>query len=263
VLRPVTRGVYVVGGAPPTWHQSVAIATIALGGVASHRCAARLHRIDGFADAPVEVTLPRSGTRRHLDGVQLHWSRGMPPGMTTTVDSIRTTSVARTLVDLGSVVDDDLVEQALDDVQRRGFNLRWISETLQVSIRPGPTGCAALTRVLSRPDRSGPLPDSRFERLVERIGTLAGLPPAVRQFPVVVDGRVVAVIDVAWPELRLGLEADSELWHWGPRRGRAARLRHNRLAALGWEMIYASWQDVTDPTELMTTLSTAAARLRP
>jgi hypothetical protein len=32
------------------------------------------------------------------------------------------------------------------------------------------------------------------------------------------------------------------------------------LTAQGWEMIYASWQDVADPTELVRILATAAAR---
>ena len=59
VLRSVSQGIYVAGGAPRTWHQDVAVATVALGGVASHRCAARLHRLDGFSEAPVELTLPR------------------------------------------------------------------------------------------------------------------------------------------------------------------------------------------------------------
>jgi hypothetical protein len=260
VLRPVARGVYLVAGAPRSWEQQTVIATTALGGVASHRCAARLHRLDGFGDAPVELTLPRSGTRRHLDGVVLHWTRSMPPAMTTTVQGIRVTTLARTLADLGAVVDDDAVEQALDDALRRGFNLRWITETLDESLRPGPTGCAALLRVLARPDRAGALPDSRFERLAERVCALAGLPPPERQHRVVVEGRLIAVIDVAWPSFRLGLEADSELWHWGPRRGRVARQRHNRLTAQGWEMIYASWQDVADPAELVRNLSLAAAR---
>ena len=114
VLRPVARGVYLVAGAPRSWEQQTVIATTALGGVASHRCAARLHRLDGFADAPVELTLPRSGTRRHLDGVVLHWTRSMSPAMTTTVQGIRVTTLARTLADLGGIPDVALVTLATD-----------------------------------------------------------------------------------------------------------------------------------------------------
>jgi len=249
------RGVYVASGSPPTWKQDVLVATTATGGVASHRCAARLHRLDGFATAPVEVTVGAGGTRRELSIV--HRTPSLDRSMVTRLEGIPTTSIARTLVDLGAVVDDDRVEQALDDALRRGANLRWISQILDSSMRPGPTGWAALARVLARPDRTGPMPDSMFERLVERIVTAAGLPPPQRQVRVLHQGREVARIDAAWPHRRLGLEADSELWHWGPRRGRLARRRHNLLVAAGWQMTYASWQDTNDPDELIARLSAA------
>lgn len=249
VVRPTDRGVVVVSGAPVTWTQRVLIATTATGGVASHRCAARLHRLDGFADAPVELTMGPGGTRRA--GRLVHRTSTLDRTMLTEVASIPVTSIARTLVDLGAVVEDDRVEQALDDALRRGTNLRWVSETLDSSMRPGPTGCGALVRVLSRPDRRGPIPDSMFERLVERLLHGTGLPTPRRQHRVVVDGTVIARVDTAWPELMIGVEADSELWHWGPRRGRLARQRHNRLVAAGWRMSYASWQDVDDPSDLL------------
>ena len=112
------------------------------------------------------------------------------------------------------------------------------------------------------PARLARLPGSYFERLVERIARSAGIPAPVRQHPVVVDGRLIARIDVAWPQHMIGLEADSEMWHSGPRRGRIARARHNRLTSWGWEMIYASWQDTEDPTELIEQLRRAFARRR-
>ncbi len=252
------RGVYLAGGAPRTWLQSVLVATMATGGAASHRCAARLHRLDGFADAPVELTIGPGSTRRELGVV--HRTPTLDRSMVTSVSSVPVTSIARTLVDLGAVVDDDRVEQALDDALRRGTNLRWITETLDSSMRPGPSGCAALTRVLSRPDRQGPIPDSMFERLVERVLRQTGLPTPQRQFRVLGDDRIIARIDAAWPEAMVGLEADSELWHWGPRRGRRARQRHNRLVAAGWQMTYASWQDLTDPTDLISQLTVALNR---
>jgi len=207
------------------------------------------------------VTISYSGSRRAHEYI-VHRSRRLDARSIVIVDGIPTTSIARTLVDLGSVVDDDLVEQALDDALRRGFNLRWITETLERSMRPGPTGCAALQRVLARPDRSGPVPDSMFERLLERIVDKAELPAPLRQFTVVHDGRKIARVDAVWPELSVGLEADSELWHWGLRRGRRARVRHNQLTAAGWEMLYASWQDVDDPSELVEQLRSAIGRRR-
>ncbi len=250
VIRREHPGVFVVEGAPRTWRQGLLVATTALRGVASHRAAAQLHQLDGVEGAPLEVTIAHSGTRLVHDYVA-HRTRRFVTLPTTTVASIPVTTLARTLVDLGAVVDDDTVEQALDDALRRGTNMRWVTETLRAAARPGPTGVDALHRVLARPDRAGRIPDSRFERLVERIARSIGMPDPVRQHPVVIDGRRIARIDVAWPEHLVGLEADSEMWHSGPRRGRLARARHNRLTSWGWEMMYASWQDTEDPTELV------------
>ena len=259
LLRREHPGVFVVEGAPRTWRRDLLVATTALRGVASHRAAARLHRLDGVDTAPFEVTIAHSGTRLAHDYVT-HRTRRFDTLPTLIIDSIRVTTLARTLVDLGAVVDDDVVEQALDDALRRGVNMRWITETLRDAARSGPTGVDALHRVLARPDRVGRIPDSHFERLVERIARSAGIPAPVRQHPVVVDGRLIARIDVAWPEHLVGLEADSDMWHSGPRRGRLARARHNRLTSWGWEMIYASWQDTEDPTELIGTLRRQFAR---
>ncbi len=201
--RRVGRGVLVAPAAPRTWDQRVMIAVAACGGVASHRCAARLHRLDGFGDAPVEVTLERNGSPPS-GGVIAHRTTRWDPESITTISGIPAMSIARTLVDLGAVVDDDQVEQALDDALRQGCNLRWITQVLDSAMRPGPSGCAALRRVLARPDRSGPIPDSRFERLVERLVTTHGFPEPERQVPIRSGDRIVARVDAGWVATRSG-----------------------------------------------------------
>lgn len=252
------RGVLLSSTAPETWTQQVSIALAATGGVASHRCAARLHRLDGFADAPVELTVPVTGSRRPVDAVVHHSI--LERGDVTRCDGLATTSIARMLVDLGAVVDDDLVEQALDDALRRGSSERWIRATLERLSRPGPSGSGSLRRVIERPDRQGALPDSVFERLLDRLVRSAGLPPPERQVRVEHDGRLVAVLDCGWRDLMLALEADSEMWHFGPRRGRLARRRHNQLSSLGWTVLYAGWHDTHDPARLLGQLTTILGR---
>ena len=165
------------------------------------------------------------------------------------IDRIAVTGLARTLVDLGAVLPDDLVERALDEVLRRGASPRWIEQTLARLDRPGPSGSAALRRVLDRPDRRGPLPDSMFERLIERAATDAGLPQPHRQVEVRDgSGRLVAVLDAAWPERRIGSKAQSERWHGGQRGAQRDLDRHNRLTAMGWRMLYATWADTVEPS---------------
>ncbi len=254
IWRRAAPGTLVATAAPNTWRQQIAVATVSTGGVASHRAAARLHRLDGHSAEVVELTLPRAA-RLDRPGWFLHRSSTLDACDVTEVDGIPITNLARTLVDLGAVVGDDLVEQALDDGARRGASSRWISATLDRVHRPGPSGSMALRRVLARPDRAGPLPDSTFERLIERAAVDAGLPPPLRQFRVTrTDGRLIAVLDAAWPDRRIASEAQSERWHGGPRGAQRDLDRHNRLTAMGWKLLYATWADARSPVRYTTRL---------
>src|SRR5215207_11262041 len=73
ILREPVPGVLVVHGSTPTWRQQLAVATTAARAqaVASHRAAARLHRLDGFPSDVVEVTVPR-GALAHVPGLVRH-----------------------------------------------------------------------------------------------------------------------------------------------------------------------------------------------
>lgn len=261
IWRSPAPGILVAVAAAGGWAQDCAIAVLIADGLASHRAGGRLHRLDGFDEAPVELTVDRDRRARTAAAI-VHRTGVMDPRDRTTVDGIPVTSLARTLVDLGAVVDDDRVEQALDDALRRGVSMRWIAETLERVDRPGPSGCASLRRVLARPDRTGPIPDSKFERMVERAVVDGGLPQPDRQIEVRdVDGRVIGRIDAGWPELQLGLEAHSARWHDGARRERADGRRDRRLLAAGWELVYVTWWDIEHPDEFLAEL-TQAYRVR-
>ena len=289
-------GVLIAAAAPTTWMQRCMVATQRSGGLISHRAAARLHGLDGFHGTEngtrsrgsgsrivgrgiggagrggddeaglVELTVPDSKSRATGDFL-VHRTCVLAPEDCTVTAGIAVTSIARTLVDLGAVVSDDRVEQALDDAIRRGYSLRWITETLNRVDRPGPSGCASLRRVLARPDRQGPIPDSMFERSMERMAVACGLPQPERQFRVYEGlgsthgglGILVAQLDAAWPAAKLGVEAHSSRWHDGNRRGRADQRRDNRLAGLGWELLYLSWWDLQHPAAFQTDLAAAYA----
>jgi len=90
-----------------------------------------------------------------------------------------------------------------------------------------------------------PLVDGRSEsppesRLRVRL-TLAGLPPAEVQFTILdEDGRFVARVDLAWPDLRIAVEYDG-LWHVGSAaQMHADRRRLNGLAGLGWTVLHVT-----------------------
>jgi hypothetical protein len=177
--------------------------------------------------------------------------------------------VARTLCDLGAVVADDVVEQALDDAMRKGFSVRWITETLDRIDRPGKSGTAALRRVLGRPDRAGRTPDSRFERLIERLIVGASLPRPVRQHPVHdATGKLLGRLDVAWPDIQLGIEATSKRWHGAMGQIRHDVARDQPIIDRDWKLLYPEWRDAIDPSTFIAVTAAAfreraLARRRP
>jgi hypothetical protein len=244
-------GVFVMIGAPPTWRQSVMVATLAGGGaVASHRAAARLHGLTGFDRAPVEVTVVRGRYPASSD-TTIHRAKALDAEDVTIVDGIPCTTLARTLADLGAVCTEARVEQALDEVLRRGGSLQWVAAALRRIDRPGPSGTGTLRRILAKPDRLGRLPDSWLERLIERLVTEYGLPAPVRQYPVRSGGRIVARLDFAWPDLRFGVSPMGAEFHDTVRRWRIDRRQANRLTAGGWKVLTPTWEDHLNPAEFL------------
>lgn len=241
------RGVFSFAGAPLTWRSTLMAATLAGGGShASHRAAACLHQLDGFDEPqPVEITVAQ-GRFPSRDNIIVHRWTGPDPGDYTDIASIATSGVASTLARLGAVVPSRRVEQALDDALRRGYSLKWIEETAERLHRPGPTGTGVLVRLLRDPTRQGAVPDSAFERITARLLSDAGLPTPVLQHPIRLHNGRTARIDIAWPQVRWGIECHSRRHHFGPSRVADDHDRDHLLAMAGWHVSYLTWRQVQD-----------------
>jgi hypothetical protein len=64
-------------------------------------------------------------------------------------------------------------------------------------------------------------------------------------------GRLVAVVDFAYPELRLAIEADGYRWHSGRARWQHDRRRSNELTLLGWRIIHVTWDELSGRREAL------------
>lgn len=249
LLREPRPGILVVVGAPSSWEQRLSILTVIDGIVASHRSAARLHRLDGFASWDhIEVSARRSLHAAEAIGHR----RDLPPSDVVVLNGVPTTNLARTLVDLGDVVDLEAVERALDDARRRGTSLRWIGETTDRLLRPGVSGPTRLRSLLDSIDPNTVVRDSWFEKLVESVLDDPSLPPVVRQYELRGEGGVfVARFDLAMPTLRLGLEAHSREFHFGRRAEGRDEDRDHRIAACGWDTVYLGWSTTKRPEQAL------------
>lgn len=100
-LTTLGHDVFHVAGTPVTWEAMVMAATLAggPGTVASHRTAAALWGLDGYARAAVEVTVPR-GVRLRRAGTIVHTSTDLDRCASRSRSGIDVTDPARTLLDL-------------------------------------------------------------------------------------------------------------------------------------------------------------------
>jgi hypothetical protein len=226
-LHRVHVGVYAVG------HRSLSVegrwlaAVLACGvcAVLSHRSGAVLWRLrtsdSGIASvtAPVQLTRPRIETHRgRLATADRTVQRGIP-----------VTSVSRTIVDLGHLLDDESLERVVREAQFRGlWNETAIRDVL--SRRSSPRVRAYLGDVAPTQTRL----EDRFLRLCDR----HGIPRPLTQ-----QGARPR-LDFVWPAHRLVVEVDG----WESHRTRVAfqqdRTTTNALQLDGFVVLRFTWEDV-------------------
>jgi len=241
--QPAPR-VFVVGGAPPTWHRELMVGVLSVpGALVSHRTAAALRNLDGYWRDRVEVITEHGGWRRR--DIVVHQSKDLVAADIDEVDGIPCTSLVRTLVDLPAVSHEFRAGQALDHACRRDRSiLSQVRDRHLEVARRGRNGTVALRAMLERRSPGGPPLGSGFEAKMLHLIACSGLPDPVCQFEVR-DGGFVAFLDLAWPELRIGIECDSLAHHFGEHAHQWDRTRRRRLKALGWDVYEFTYEDVT------------------
>ena len=164
------------------------------------------------------------------------------------IDGIRCTGVARTLADLGDRVAARKVLQAVDDARRRGANPRWLAATAGRLQGPGRKGPSVLLSVLRQSADGQAVPESWFERLLHEALSCPDLPPLVRQHEIrAANGRVLARVDLAIPDLQLGIEGHSRQFHFGATAQELDEDRDLAVAGEGWHLLYLGWQATLAP----------------
>jgi len=109
-----------------------------------------------------------------------------------------------------------------------------------------------LLRLLDTIPWEGRLPASWFEELLALCLDDPTLPEMVLQHPIRdMCGRIVARADIAFPSVRLGLEAHSREFHFGPDAEAVDEDRDIAASLCGWELTYLGWYATKRPAEVL------------
>lgn len=239
-------GVYGFPDPCPTWLSNLWSACLAssVGAVVSHEAGAALHGLASFRPGPVVITVPHARGRIGSTAV-VHQSRNLPTGHLTDVDSLAVTTIPRTIVDLAMVCRRSRLAHVLDETVASGrVTHEEILACLDLLKGRGRKGSGTLRSLLAQ--RLGkPTPPSKLERLLVRVLRNAGLPEPVLQYPLPGRERPEGTVDVAYPDAKLLIEADSRRWHGRQRDFALDRERDNLAMLAGWRVLRFTWDDVT------------------
>jgi hypothetical protein len=211
-------------------------------------CAPRL-------DAPAEVTIP-GGDLRPQPGLVVHRDR-LLVGEVTQVRGIACTTPLRTAFDLARGAD---LQEAVVAVDRLANRHRFHPDQLQewCARYRGHRGVAQIPRVLAlaTPYSGSPM-ETRLRLLI--IG--AGLPrPEVQWVVQDLATRTAFWLDLAWPDLRIGIEYEGEP-HTEPARVLRDIARATRLVDLGWRVYrYSKVEVYGEPDRIIAELTRARSR---
>ncbi|UDY36153.1 type IV toxin-antitoxin system AbiEi family antitoxin domain-containing protein [Dermatobacter hominis] len=236
-------GLFRVAGAPLTQEQRNLAAAWRTGGVVSHRTAAEVHDL-----VPRSIHTPHASvTRRRthsLDDVIVHRSDDLLDTEVMELAGTPVTTPARTLVDVGLLIDELELEKALHRAVHSGrasFDEVWrIYRRVSAQGRNGAGPIGELLRSLGRDSAAA---ESDLE--VELLAALRtyGAPAPVLQHPVTVDGERFR-LDLAYPRHKLFLEGDGFGVH-GTRDGfELDRHRQDLLVLHGWWPLRFTWRQI-------------------
>lgn len=194
--------------------------------VASHGTAAALWGISLVESLPPAMTVPRAQRRATAEGWRVRRA-DLPTSDVCLRRGARCTTPARTVLDLARELPEAHAVAALDSALHQGLVSR-AALAGRISRMQGRDTLTLRRAVLLADARA----ESVLESLLRVLLFRAGLPRPRSQYVVRDDERVLR-LDLAWPELRLAVEADGFEYHSDRRAYRRDRRRLNALTAPG------------------------------
>ncbi len=233
--------VYALAGSPETYEQGLVAAVLGLppGSVASRRAAAALHGFPGFKPTVLEASTPKPRRRTvALAGVTVHYSTLIPDAHRKTVSGIPTTTVARTLFDLGATVHPGRVARAVDNcLARKWVTMPALWRVLDDLAIQGRNGTCAMREILMERGEGYVAPASELEADFLALLRRAGLPLPAREVDLGDADQWIGRVEFVYRAERVLIEVDSRLHHSALLDFEHDRERDNTFAAEGYRVL--------------------------
>jgi hypothetical protein len=154
------------------------------------------------------------------------------------------------VIESASVLGDDDLAVAMDSlIQSKMASLKRLQSAHEEA--RWYRGRATVTQLLDDRVNGQGIVRSFLEQDLSRLLKRQKLRPPIRNFEVrLADGKK-RVIDTAWPEVRVGLEAQSWKHHSNSTDWGRTMVRDRRLTAIGWTILPVVVADTRDPTSLL------------
>lgn len=233
--RRCARGVYFVDDRPFTDAARIRAAVWSYGelAVASGLAAAWWHGLTKFAPDVVEVTVPRNSHGRRRDGCRVR-RRDLASSDIVVYQRLRVTALHLTVVEAAARRRDGA--KLMDAALQNRVDLR---DLWRAHLRNKGRYGSPRARLLLQAAADGAR--SEAERLLVKLLRQAGITGWRTNYPI---GPYKA--DVAFPKLKIVLEADGWAFHSDQTAFQKDRQRQNYLALLGWQVLRFTWLDLVE-----------------
>lgn len=232
-------GVYVITEARDPWLQELEAMRLWTGdAVITGRSSGALWSFAGLPRGVLEIA---TSSRKRHPRVIVHHRMSYASEDLVRHRGLLVTTPTRTLIDLGGILDEEVLAGAFDSALREGLTfIPLMRKRLEEIDTRGRRGVARIRKLLHEREVAAGLTESPLEVRVERALRRHGLEPPQRQYCITCPDGTRFRIDFAWPEQKVGIEADGFRWHSDFNQWQRDARRHNLLQEMGWRIVRAT-----------------------